>query len=218
MKKTVLAIFAHPDDEAFGPGGTLAKFSQTHDVYLICATQGEKGKNSLKTSKKLHEIRKLELENSAKILGIKKVFCLGFVDGTLSNNLYHKLASKIEEKIKKINPEIIITFEPRGVSGHIDHITISLATTYVVCKHKNIQLFYYCMPEKERAKARDDYFIYFPKGYKEKEVDWVNDIKDTWDTKVKAMKAHKSQKHDADVIIELASKLPKRELFLKFKR
>src|SRR3989344_3139536 len=111
MKKVLVAIFAHPDDEAFGPSGTLAKFSKTHDVYILCATGGEAGKNSLsKTEKKLSDIRKKELLASAKILGVKKIYFLGFEDGALSNNLYHKLAVKIKNKLVELKPEIVIAF------------------------------------------------------------------------------------------------------------
>lgn len=41
MKNKLVCVFAHPDDEAFGPGGTIAKFSKTHAVYILCITRGE---------------------------------------------------------------------------------------------------------------------------------------------------------------------------------
>lgn len=63
-------------------------------------------------------------------MGVKKVHFLDFLDGTLSNNLYHKLADKIEGHLKKLKPHTVITFEPLGVSGHIDHITVSMVTTF----------------------------------------------------------------------------------------
>jgi LmbE family N-acetylglucosaminyl deacetylase len=219
MKKVVVAVFAHPDDEAFGPAGTLAKFSKTHNVYILCATGGEAGKNSLsQTEKKLSDIRKKELHASAKIIGVKKVFFLGFEDGTLSNNLYHKLASKIEEKLKELKPGTVITFEPHGISGHIDHITVSFVTTFVVNRLKTVKnLYYYCILENERRREPGEYFIYFPDGYKRSEIDWENDISEVWEIKKHAMRAHKSQKHDADVILKVLEKLPKREHFLKFK-
>jgi len=49
--KTIVAIFAHPDDEAFGPAGTLAKFAETNTVYLLCATKGHAGTNSSRDQK-----------------------------------------------------------------------------------------------------------------------------------------------------------------------
>lgn len=220
MKKTVVAVFAHPDDEAFGPAGTLAKFSKTHDVYILCATGGEAGKNSLsKTESKLSEVRKNELLASAKILGVKQVYFLGFEDGTLSNNLYHKLAEKIEDKLKVLKPEIVITFEPHGISGHIDHIAVSFVTTFVVQKIKTVKkLYYYCILKNERRRQPGEYFIYFPQGYEKSEIDWICNTESVWDIKVKAMKAHKSQKHDTSVILKVLEKLPKREHFLLFKK
>ncbi len=218
MRKTVVAVFAHPDDEAFGPGGTIAKFSLTHDVYLLCVTNGAAGQNGLtKTQKTLSEIRKLELLDSAKILGIKKVFFLGFGDGTLSNNLYHELASKIKKKLIELMPEIVITYEPHGVSGHIDHITVSLATTFVVKKLEFVKdLLYFCLTDHQRIQP-DEYFIYFPDGYKHSEIDRTFDTSSVWNTKVTAMKAHKSQKKDCDIILKALEKLPKKEYFLRFK-
>lgn len=218
MRKAIAAVFAHPDDEAFGPGGTLALLSKTHDVHLIIATGGEAGKNSLKSKVKLlSNVRKEELRESAKILGIKKVYFLGFYDGTLSNNLYHKLASKIQKKLEQIKPETVITFEPNGVSGHIDHITVSFVTTFAVRKLPFVKkLLYYCLLENQRE-APDNYFIHFPKGYKKSEIDVEFDTTSVWDIKKKAMLSHKSQKHDAERILKKLENLPKREYFLSFK-
>lgn len=219
MKNVVVAVFAHPDDEAFGPGGTLAKLSKTHNVYIITVTGGEAGQNSLsKTDKKLSDIRHRELLEAAKILGVKKVFFLGFEDGTLSNSLYHKIASKVEKKLKKLKPTTVITFEPHGISGHIDHIAVSYITTFVVKRLKSVkELLYFCILENQ-SRDMNDYFIYFPKGYKKSEIDKVFDIKDVWEIKKKAMLAHKSQKHDAVRILDQAEKLPKEEYFLRFKK
>lgn len=131
MKKVAVCIFAHPDDEAFGPSGTIHKLTKKYDVYLLCATKGEIGENSSKGKKPLHEIRAEELRKSAKILGIKQVYFLGFIDGTLSNSLYHKLAAEIEKHLKRLKPELILTSNPNGGSGHIDHIVVSMVSSFV---------------------------------------------------------------------------------------
>lgn len=220
MRKTVVAVFAHPDDEAFGPAGTLAKFSTNHDVHLLCVTGGEAGKNSLKDSQEeLSKVRKQELYASAKILGIKKIHCLGFVDGTLSNNLYHEVAAKIKRKLLLLKPEIVITFEPHGISGHIDHVAVTFITTYVAKQLPFVKnLYYYCLTEEERKKMPENYFVHFPAGYKKSEIDWVVDIDEVWDIKVKAMNAHASQKHDAKTVQKAFEGLPRKEYFLKFKK
>ena len=142
QNRVVVAIFAHPDDEAFGPSGTITKLAKTHDIYVLCATRGEAGGNL----KNIGKVREKELRCSAQILGVKEVYFLGFADGTLSNSLYHRLAAKIEQKLKLLKPQTVLTFEPRGISGHIDHITVSLATTYVFYKLPFVQRLFHLLP------------------------------------------------------------------------
>lgn len=214
-RKTVVCVFAHPDDESFGPSGTIYKLAEKNDVYILCATKGQAGQDSRsETSVRLTTQRANELRRSAKHLGVKKVYFLGFKDGTLSNNLYHKLAEKISYHLKHLRPELIITFEPQGVSGHIDHITVSMTTTFVAKKLDFVkELWYHCITQ-DRAKLRENYFIYFPPGYKKSEIDKIVDVSDVWDIKVEAMRKHESQKHDADKILKDSQKLPKEEYFL----
>lgn len=210
--KNLVCIFAHPDDEAFGPGGTIAKLSKKYNIYLLCATKGDAGQNATHKGK-LAEIRSEELRGSAKILGVKKVFFLGFKDGTLNNNIYHKLASKIRNHLLKLRPSIVLTFEPHGVSGHIDHITVSMATMYAVQKLKFVKtVMQFCRPFGYQSPK--DYFIYFPPGYKKSEIHKVVKTKDVWDKKVEAMNQHKSQSEDIKRILKIQQKLPKEEHFL----
>lgn len=214
--KTIVGVFAHPDDETFGPSGTLAKLAAKNDVYIITATSGEQGENhrTRKSKRTIAEIRRDELRCAAKIIGVKKVYFLGFADGTLSNNLYHEIAAKIEDRLKKLKPEILITMDKNGVSGHIDHITISMVTTFVFRKLSFIkEIWYHAMP-KERAAERKDYFIYFPPGYEKSEIDKIVDVADVWDTKVAAMREHKSQAKDMENILTRAKNYPKEEYFI----
>lgn len=218
MKKTIVCVFAHPDDESFGPSGTISKLAKDNDVYILCATKGDAGQDFEKKEKSLGERRAQELRNSAKIIGVKKVFFLGFEDGTLSNNLYHKLAAKIKRYLQKFKPETVITFENRGVSGHIDHITVSMVTTFVFHKLPFIKELWYVCTTDLRSNMRQDYFIYFPPGYKRSEIDKIVDVSDVWETKVKAMLAHKSQFHDAKRILKTMESFPKEEYFLVVKK
>jgi len=213
--KSVVCIFAHPDDEAFGPGGTIAKLAKTRNVYIICATKGEAGKHKGKNNKKnLGNIRANELRESAKVLGVKKVFFLEFKDGTLSNNLYHDIARKIESILKRLKPDTILTYEPRGISGHLDHIAMSLISSYLFERLAFIKkLMQFCVldtPERRKMK----YFIYFPPGYKKSEIDLVSDVRGVWDIKIQAMLQHKSQIHDIERILKMFKKSPKVENFL----
>src|SRR5688500_12252534 len=92
--KTILAVLAHPDDESFGLGGTLALYaSQGYDTYLICATRGAAGtldKARLEGFKDTAELRTDELNRAAKILGLKKVFFLDYRDSGMPDTEENK--------------------------------------------------------------------------------------------------------------------------------
>ncbi|MBI2074499.1 MAG: PIG-L family deacetylase [Candidatus Levybacteria bacterium] len=229
--KNIVCIFAHPDDEAFGPGGTIAKLAKENNVYLLCATKGEAGlqvqSSKFPTSPRLRgaskvqslgSVREKELQKSAKVLGIKKVFFLGFEDGTLCNNLYHKLADRIREKLEELKPETIITYEPLGVSGHIDHITVAMVTLFVFQKLQFVkEIMQYCLLKKY-VRLRPEYFVYFPPGYEKSQIDKIVYTSDVWETKVKAMYAHKSQIHDIKRVLSFQEKMPREEYFLVVKK
>jgi len=216
--KPVVAIFAHPDDEAFGASGTLALLAKEREVYLICVTDGSEGMNSSKKTQALAEIRQEELLNSAKILGIKEVFFLGFKDGSLSNNLYHTVAEKIQKILEEIKPEMLLTDELRGISGHLDHIAVSFITSYVFKRLNFIhELWYYCLTEK-RVKLVNDYFIYWPPGYKKEEISQTVDVSVVWEQKTEAMYQHESQRHDVERILKEINELPQEENFIVLKK
>lgn len=209
---TLAAIFAHPDDEAFGPAGSLIHFSKREPVHLICATNGN-----------LPE-RREELRQSARVLGSSGVDFLNFKDGDLCNNNYHRLALAIEKKLWQYRPETVMTYEPRGVSGHLDHIAVSMVTSFVCRKLNFVQkILYFCELEKTMEllqKNFGDYFIFVPKGYQQNQVDLIIDTKDYWPQRLKAMRCHKSQRGDSNRIVKTLTLLPKREHFLvrEFKR
>jgi N-acetylglucosamine malate deacetylase 2 len=214
----VVGIFAHPDDEAFGPGGTLATLAKEHDVYLICVTNGDAGINSSKKTQELGEIRREELLFSSQIVGVKKVFFLNYKDGSLSHNLYHEIADKIKTLIDDIRPDVLLTYEPRGVSGHIDHITTSMIASYLFQKVKYVkELWYFCVTEAFRDTVRN-YFIYWPPGYAKKEITKVVDVTDVWEQKIAAIKKHESQKHDVERNLVRFEHLPKEENFIIVKK
>jgi len=206
MKKILMAVFAHPDDETFGPAGSLIHFAKTYEVYLVCATNGDRPE------------RRGELLAAAKIMGIKRVDWLNFKDGSLCNNNYHKLAGKIEEKLRQYRPKIVMTFEPKGVSGHLDHVAVSLVTTFVVTKLKFVkQLLYFCELKRTIKLLKQnsgEYFIYVPPGYSRREADLVINTKKYWPRRLQAMACHKSQRGDSNRMVKTLTVLPKREHFL----
>lgn len=217
MKK-ILVCVAHPDDEAFGPGGTIAKYSALGaEIHLLFATKGEAGENYLKKTRNqsLPKLREREAKKSAKILGVTKVEFLGFIDGELKQNNYHKLANILCDKIIKFKPDVVLTYEDRGISGHLDHIAVSLTTTYAFLKTKIAKkLYYYCLPKYQRDARLTEYFIYFPPGYKPEEITTRINFEKYWRIKVKAMNAHKTQMKDVRRVIANQRNWPKVDSFI----
>jgi LmbE family N-acetylglucosaminyl deacetylase len=144
MTKRILAVLAHPDDESFGLGGTLALYAQRgYDTYLVCATRGEAGTidaEHLNGFKDAAELRTVELERAAKILGLKEVFFLGYRDSGMPgsednqhpdaqiNHSVDEVAGKVVRYIRELKPEVVITFDPIGGYKHPDHIHVHKAT------------------------------------------------------------------------------------------
>ncbi len=223
--KRLLAVFAHPDDEAFGPGGTLAKYAEEGvEIHILCATKGEAGENRIKNLEsrakngeetRIEKIREKELLKSAEILGVARVEFLDFIDGRLCNEIYHELADKIIKKINSFKPQVVLTNERRGVSGHLDHIAVSMITTYSYLRTKVAnKLYYNCLPEEMRDKRMDEYFVYFPEGYSKGEITTRIDYTKFWDRKVAAMLAHESQIKDVKNILARWEKWPKIDNFI----
>lgn len=140
MKTTILAIFAHPDDEAFSSGGTIACYAETGvDVILVCATRGEAGEISdpgFATPETLGQVREDELRCAAEAMGIKDLIFLDYRDSGMAGTPENKhprafmnapaetVISTLVEIIRHVQPQIIVTFEPNGGYGHPDHIAI----------------------------------------------------------------------------------------------
>lgn len=142
--KTVMAIFAHPDDElAIAP--VLSKYAKEgNEVYLVIVTDGSKGVTdhaNIPAGESLAIIRRKEATCSAEQLGIHTPIFLNYSDGELSQNenLY-TLDDKIDSLFKEHKPNTVITFGPGGEYGHADHRLVSNLVTEVFQKEANEQL------------------------------------------------------------------------------
>ncbi len=128
-KLSLMAIFAHPDDESFGNGGTLARYAH-EGVFtsLLCATRGEAGQISdpaLATPETLGQVREQELRLACSLLGLKELRFLDYVDGTLPGIDQQECTGKMVRAIRELQPQVIFTFGPDGVYGHPDHVAVS---------------------------------------------------------------------------------------------
>ena len=129
----VLGIFAHPDDETFCIGGTLAKYiTGGAEAMVVSFTRGEAGQirnAALATRRTLGDRRAAELEHACRTLGVQHVRCLDFGDGKLKSVPQETLVAAAVAIIREFRPHVVFTFDETGAYGHPDHIAISLATT-----------------------------------------------------------------------------------------
>jgi bacillithiol biosynthesis deacetylase BshB2 len=186
MERHILVVLPHPDDEAFGLSGTLAKhIDQGEPVTYICLTLGEMGRNlgnpPFANRETLPAVRKLELEESCRIIGIKDVRLFGLHDKTIEFEDHDELVRRIRAVIDEVKPSLIYTFYP-GFSVHPDHD----ATGAVVIR--TVQE----MPPEERPKV---YCLAFSRGCEEVlgKPHIVNDVGKYMRQKVGSIRAHRSQ-------------------------
>jgi len=135
----LLLVFAHPDDESMGMGGTLAKYSaEGVETHLVCASRGEGGwfgpEEQDPGPERIGEIRTRELENAVKELGMKGFHFLDYIDGEVDTADHAGIIEKIVTHIRRIQPQVVVTFPPDGNYGHPDHIAIGQFThAAIVC-------------------------------------------------------------------------------------
>jgi N-acetyl-1-D-myo-inositol-2-amino-2-deoxy-alpha-D-glucopyranoside deacetylase len=155
--KKILVCLAHPDDESFGMGGTLAKYAQQGaEITLICATRGEAGEvepELLEGYSSISELRTAELTCAANHLGLKEVIYLDYRDSGMNGSVdnQHKEAfinvpidivvERLVKTMRTLKPEIVVTFDPIGGYKHPDHIYIHQATVKAFDEAANPEAF-----------------------------------------------------------------------------
>ncbi len=141
--RRLLVCYAHPDDETFGLGGAIARYA--HEgvaVDLVCATNGDVGEvdPALLNGRSVARVRLDELECAAHVLGIRRVYILGYRDSGMMGSAENAhpdclwqadqddVARRIVEIIRRVRPQVVVTFDPYGGYGHPDHIAVHRAT------------------------------------------------------------------------------------------
>lgn len=127
---SLLAILAHPDDEALGLGGIFARYAaEGITTTLITATSGQQGwtgaPDEYPGPEALGKIREAELYEAGKVFGIGEVILLDYMDGELDQADPQRIIPELATHIRRLRPDVVITFDPFGAYGHPDHIAIS---------------------------------------------------------------------------------------------
>jgi LmbE family N-acetylglucosaminyl deacetylase len=168
--RALTAIFAHPDDETFATGGTLAKYAEEGvRCSLYSATDGDAGRASgvsFSSRAELGKIRRAELQSACALLGVKTLEC-GVGVAAADPQL---VTSEIVRLIRQERPQVILTFGPEGApTGHLDHRAICrLATSAMLLaatsafpeqlesgltRHRASRLCYVAWPEPKADEA-----------------------------------------------------------------
>ena len=217
----LLAVFPHPDDETLGLGGTFAKYSaEGVETYLVCATKGERGWYESDGAdpglEAVGRIREAELRCAAEQLGLHEVNFLGYLDGDVDQAKPQEIIGKIAAQIRRIKPQVVVTFGPDGAYGHPDHIALSQFTSSaIVCSADSsfedpdkqsphrVQKFYYMVDDQkivEFANATFGGISMEIDGITRKHTGWADwaitthiNARKYIETVSKAVRCHKSQ-------------------------
>src|SRR5438105_44861 len=133
----LMCVLAHPDDESLGNGGILAKYaSEGIETYLVTATRGERGwfgdEADYPGLEELGKRREAELLAAARVLGIRRVDFLDYIDGDLDQAPPAEAVAKIVGHLRRVKPDVVVTFGSDGAYGHPDHIAICQFTTAAI--------------------------------------------------------------------------------------
>lgn len=217
----LLAVFPHPDDETLGLGSTLARYSaQGIETYLVCATRGERGwfdsEGPDPGLEEVARIREAELRCAAEHLGIHEVSFMDYIDGDVDRADPEEIIGQLVSHLRRIKPQVVVSFGSDGAYGHPDHIALSQFTNgALVCAADrnfvdvNVQAphrvlkFYYMVDSLEIVGAANKAFGGIRMevdGVTRQHVGWEDwqittrlDNRDYLDRVQKAIHCHKSQ-------------------------
>lgn len=201
--KRVMCVNAHPDDQEFTCGGTLAKWARGGtEVITVVITSGNSGSNerteATMTKTKLAEIREVEQRNASAVLGVQETVFLGYGDGTLQPTI--DLRRDLTRLIRKFKPDAVICGDPtarffgNSYMNHPDHRAAGDATCDAVFPSAGTRFIF---PEL-LAEGLEPHEVsrVFLHGSEKNDV-WV-DVSDTLEIKCRALRQHVSQLGDWD--------------------
>ncbi len=193
-KPTLLAVFAHPDDETFRPGGTLMLLARSGvQVQVLTATRGEAGSRGdppLCTSEELAAVREKELHCACAVLGLQPPRLMDYPDGSLAEVDFSELLANILAVIEATQPQVMLSFSLDGLSAHPDHIAIGRASREAYHQVDDIAALYTVaipLSVAQRLNMRQ------VRPVPDVEIDLSVDVTPVWETKLAAIRCHATQ-------------------------
>ena len=190
----LLAVFAHPDDESYRSGGTLALLTRCGVcVQLLIATRGEAGSRGdppLCTAEELPAVRERELRCACSMLGIEPPRLLDYHDGRLKESNPEHLTEKILAVICQVRPQVVLTFGPDGLSGHPDHVVIGQCAAEAYRRAEDIAALYTVAVPRSVTERLD---IQRVQPVPDEAIALSVDVSPVWEVKLAAIRCHATQ-------------------------
>ena len=212
MKKIIFGIFAHPDDEAFGPSGTLLLETRAGtELHLITLTAGENGTNP-DNHADLGTVRLKEWQIAGKLIGASSMHHFGYIDGMLGNIDHVAIAKRLEILVRSIlakqSEPVEIEFmslDLNGLTGHIDHIVAGRSACLAFYRLKDAglpvsRIRLACLTQEKHPSQNTD-FVYMESGRLKEEIDETVDARTVIDDIYAIMRAHHTQRQDGETHI-----------------
>jgi LmbE family N-acetylglucosaminyl deacetylase len=209
MNKIIFGIFAHPDDEAFGPSGTLLMETQAGtQLHLITLTSGDAGMNP-DNHDNLSDVRLDEWRAAGTLMGASSMHYLGYKDGQLNNHTMIEASKRIIDIIADVlqhaaeSVEVeLMTNDTNGISGHIDHIVAARAACHVFYSFKRndprfTRIRLACIPRIVLPEVNIDW-LYMEPGRTADEIGETIDARELRETIITIMRAHHTQRSDGE--------------------
>lgn len=211
MKKIIVGIFAHPDDEAFGPSATLLTETKTGtELHLITLTAGENGMNP-DSHENLRDVRLQEWHKAGGLIGAKQMYHLGYMDGELGNKDHVEITSQIMALVQELSEDrddIEIEFmstDLNGITGHIDHIVAGRSACLAFYRLKEMglpmtRIRLACISCDHFCDINTD-FVFMEPGHQPSEIDEVIDARHLADEVFEIVRCHHTQRGDGETHI-----------------
>jgi LmbE family N-acetylglucosaminyl deacetylase len=151
--KRLLAVFPHPDDESYGPAGTLARAGAERDtaVVVFCMTRGEAssiGKERGISPDEVAELRHERLMRVADHLKLDAMLIGEEPDGKMAYRPLDHMSASIFAVLEAFRPQVVIAHDPRGVNAHPDHIATHWALRHALLRASRTRVAMMAYPEE----------------------------------------------------------------------
>ncbi len=192
--KSLLAVFAHPDDESFRPGRTLALLARRGvAVHLLTATRGEAsscGDPPFCRPEELSAVLEQELRCACAALEVEFLRLLDYQDGHLGAVDPGQLTARILEAVQEVHPQVMLSFGLDGLSAHTDHVAIGRCAAEVFSQAEKVAALYTLAVQRSLAERLGMRQV---RPVPDECIALAVDVSPVWETKLAAIGCHATQ-------------------------